>query len=132
MLRARAGDTIFAIAALVIGFCASQFYFGTAIKATIADRIRPGMTFDDVMAILDAPSSNVTATTWDQVRACFNRQGIGNARRLHSLVWDGGAEATTVFFDDHGRVLVAVSQQRTISERLQRFWTDSFSSLPPF
>lgn len=90
------------------------------------------MTFDDVMAILDVPPSNVKGTTWDEISASFNRQRIGNATRLHSLVWDGGAEATIVYFDDQGRVSAAVAVQRTMFERLRRFWTDKLSCPPPF
>jgi hypothetical protein len=137
MQRRRVRRVVLALGALLIGVIAWQWYFDHSITAADVDRIRSGMTLEEVLIILHPSPTAVNGQplpatanemTWDEIAIPLGRPGS----KQYRLDWEQGSDCATVFFDDTGNVYGKVYFAMNGIQRLCLWWIRRFGTLPPF
>lgn len=112
MRRIRARYLVLGLAATLVIIWAFQWYFDPSITAADVDRIRPGMTLAEVLAILRSLPANVNGRsvaadadghTWVIDEMAMPRIPP-RPEMLYRLEWERGSGVAIVFFDDRGNV----------------------------
>jgi hypothetical protein len=130
------------VAATVVLIWAFRWYFDPSITAADVDRIRPGMTLAQVVAILrslptKANDDSVPPNTAGMISYEIDESAIPPAparpETLYRLEWERGSGMAIVFFDDAGHVYgKGYRQVGGMVQGLRVWWLRQFGTAPPF
>jgi hypothetical protein len=141
-MKSRRGRyAVLVLTAILIGACAYELFFARSITDADLDRIRSGMTLDEVITTLGSPPTRINGlafpansqgTAWDEI--AIPLRGIRSDMPPYRLDWLGGGGTVIVYLDETRHVCGKgyLPDTGSVIDEVRRWWARRFGTPPPF